>query len=407
MDGTFGPGFRWSSEDDIFRLQFDYESQIETRVWNQGEASFPNSGVSGIYLPRQRIFFRGHITKPIEYELSINRGVNNINILNAYLNLHFSDRFEVRLGRFFTPLPYDQYAISNYWLLTPERSLFTTNLGLNRQFGAMAWGYLLNQKVDYAAGVFNGARNSFENTNNAMDFVGYVNGRPFQDRRPDSFFEFLNLGTSVAFGHQDQAPVPRTFRVGGGSPDTNIPGSATVPFLILNPDVVERGERLIGSVHAANYAGSLSIIGEWQYGYGSYAPSAPATTERVPFSGYYVAAGYFLTGEQVKRRSRVYPLRPFLPLKQGAERGPGAWEVVARVSQLELGDEVFTAGLADQNLWSNRALTTEVGANWYLNEYLKVYAFWLHADFKDPVLQSPDGFNKSADLFWLRCQLYF
>ena len=49
------------------------------------------------------------------------------------------------------------------------------------------------------------------------------------------------------------------------------PGPGTVPFLILNRDVVERGERLLGSVHAAYFFKGLSLIGEWQYGYGSYA----------------------------------------------------------------------------------------------------------------------------------------
>ena len=38
--------------------------------------------------------------------------------------------------------------------------------------------------------------------------------------------------------------------------------------------VQERGERLLGSVHAAYFYKSLSLIGEWQYGYGSYATAA-------------------------------------------------------------------------------------------------------------------------------------
>ncbi|CEF49396.1 unnamed protein product, partial [uncultured bacterium] len=126
LKATFGPGFQLQSEDERFRLQIHYESQIETRSWLQSSDS---SAQNGFYMPRQRIFFSGNITKPIEYELAINRGLNNINLLNAFINLHLDDCFEVRIGRFFTPFPYDQYAVSNYWLLTPERSLFTTNLG--------------------------------------------------------------------------------------------------------------------------------------------------------------------------------------------------------------------------------------------------------------------------------------
>jgi phosphate-selective porin OprO/OprP len=258
---AFGPGFQLATDDDEFRLRVHLESQLEARVWGLGGQSPSRGGVSGIYLPRQRIFFDGNITRWLEYELSINRGLGNINILNAFVNLHLDDRLQVKFGRFFTPLPYDQYAISNYWLPTPERSLFTTNLGLNRQFGLMAWGYLFDERLDYAAGVFNGSRNSFENPDGAMDFVGYLNGRPFQESEALPALRFLNLGTSVGFGRQDQSPVPVAYRIGAGSPDTNIPGQATVPFLVLNRDVTERGDRLVGSVHAAYFYKRLSLKG--------------------------------------------------------------------------------------------------------------------------------------------------
>ena len=322
LGGTFGPGFQFQTEDEEYRLQVHLESQIDARIWGQRD-QIP--GNSGIFLPRQRIFFDGNITRRIEYELSINRGLGGtVNILNAFINLHFDDRFELRFGRFFTPFTYDQYAISNYWLPTPERSVFTTNVGLGRQIGLMGWGYLFDKRLDYAAGVFNGSRNSFESLNNGVDFVAFLNTRPFQESESLKFARFLNLGTSVAFGHQDQPAVPVSFRIGGGGPNSENPGPGTTPFLILNPGVLERGDRLLGSVHAAYFYKSLSLIGEWQYGYGSYASLAHPSSVQVPFTGFYVTAGYFLTGEQVERRTRVKPLRPLVPLDGEGERGLGA-----------------------------------------------------------------------------------
>ena len=171
--------------------------------------------------------------------------------------------------------------------------------------------------------------------------------------------------------------------------------------------MIERGDRLLGSVHAAYFYKGLSLIGEWQYGYGNYAvPPHPAPAQ-VPFSGFYVTGGYFLTGEHVEQRTRVYPRRPFIPTKKGDRRGPGAWEVVSRVSDLRLGKQIFTSGFADPNLWSNQAITTELGVNWYWNEYVKLYMFWLHGDFAEPVQYRPGGLQKTADMFWLRFQLYF
>jgi phosphate-selective porin OprO/OprP len=405
LSGSFGNGFLFQTEDEEFRLWFHLESQIDARIWAQRDQIPPNSG---FFLPRQRIFFDGNITKRIEYEFSINRGSGGtINILNTFVNLHFDDRFQVRLGRYFTPFTYDQYAISNYWLPTPERSLFTTNVGLGRQIGLMGWGYLFDKRLDYAAGVFNGSRNSFEVFNNGLDFVTFVNGRPFQESESLSFAKFLNLGTSFAFGHQDQAPTPSVFRLGGASANSDNLGPGTTPFLALNPDVIERGDRLLGSVHAAYFYKGLSLFGEWQYGYGTYALPGQPSGAQVPFSGFYVAGGYFLTGEHVERRSRVVPRRSFIPTARGEPRGPGAWEVVGRVSELRLGEKIFTAGFADPNLWSNQAITSELGLNWTLNEYLKIYMFWMHGNFADPVQFRPGGFQRSADLFGMRFQLYF
>ena len=82
----------------------------------------------------------------------------------------------------------------------------------------MAWGYLFHERLDYAVGVFNGSRNSFESQNNGVDFVGYLNARPFQESESLRFARFLNIGTSVAFGRQNQSPVPATFRIAGGLP---------------------------------------------------------------------------------------------------------------------------------------------------------------------------------------------
>ncbi len=403
LEGWFGPGFQLQTDDEEFRLQVHVLSQVEARAWDNGGQTPP---VGGFYFPRQRVFFNGRITKPVEYVFSINRGLNGIDLLDAFLNFNFDDRFQVRFGRYMTPLTYDQFAIRPMWLPTPERSLFTTNLGLNRQLGLMAWGYLFDKRLDYAAGLFNGSRNSFQTLSNANDFIGYLNARPFQDSEPLWFLKYLNLGSSVAIGYQDQQPVPASLRIGAVSPDAALPPVASMPFLVLEPNVIERGDRLLGSVHGAYYFRGLSLLGEWQYGYAGYA-TAGRPSVSVPISGYYVTAAYFLTGEHVENRSMIQPRRPLIATQKGQIRGLGAWEAVARVSELQVGRDIFTAGFADPSLWSNSALTTELGVNWYWNEHFKIYMFWLHGDFADPVLVRPATFQRSSDMFWLRCQLWF
>jgi phosphate-selective porin OprO/OprP len=404
-EGAFetAPPFQFENRDGSLLLRISYWSQFETRMWSpQGH----DTAKDGFYMPRQRIYFSGHVTKPIDYEFAINRGLNGIDLLQAFINFHFRDELQIRIGRFFTPVLYDQFAVPSLWLPTTERSIFATNLGPSRQIGVMARGTLFDERIDYATGIFNGSRNSFENRNGSFDFAAFLNSRPFHDSSL-MWAQNWNVGSSVSVGYQSSPPVPRTFRVGAGSPDANVPGIATLPFMILNPDVIEKGDRLIGSVHMAYYLQSLSLFGEWQYGWGDYASETQRDSKEVPFAGFYVTTGYFLTGEEVDRRTQVKPLRPFVPLHKDEERGPGAWEVVTRVSRIHLGDEFFNAGFADETLWANEATTTELGANWYWNDFTKFYFFWLHADFNKPIQYRAGEKENSASMLWMRCQFYF
>jgi hypothetical protein len=95
------------------------------------------------------------------------------------------------------------------------------------------------------------------------------------------------------------------------------------------------------------------------------------------------------------------------PTAVGQAQEVGNLQVTARYSQLDLDSRVFTAGLADPNRWTNHAKLVDVGANCFLNQFLKVYFDWEHAFFDRPVFSSSGRFRKSNDLFWVRTQLFF
>jgi phosphate-selective porin OprO/OprP len=187
---------------------------------------------------------------------------------------------------------------------------------------------------------------------------------------------------------------------------TSAANSATVPFLAFNNGVTERGPRALWELHTAYYYGGLTLLAAWQAGYESYARGATGSSTRIPINGWFAQAGYILTGETLRDRTLIDPLHPF-DLRPG-RFGLGAFEVTARYSELELDPRVFTAGLADPNLWTNRAEMTDVGFNWYLNKFVKIYFDWEHAMFAQPVLYRPGpSLQKTSDLFWLRAQVYF
>ena len=104
------------------------------------------------------------------------------------------------------------------------------------------------------------------------------------------------------------------------------------------------------------YYKSFTVLAEYSGMNQDYAINGKttATRTRVPFSGFEVTTFYFLTGEQITRRVDVKPDRDF-GFKDGHVTGPGAVELFTRYSEMSLGNDVFTAGLADPNLWSNKA----------------------------------------------------
>jgi phosphate-selective porin OprO/OprP len=399
LTATFGPGFELKSADDEYQFQFHDLFQLDGRFYEQGGQT-PVHDTFGI--PRQWFIFSGRLTKPIEYYAALAQGFDTLNVLDLFANIHYDDRLQLKIGRFFVPFTYELYAVPIQALITPERSLFFNNFGLNRDPGVMAWGTVARKRVDYAVGIFNGPRNAFLDTNDAKDVVAYLNARPFGAAGIPAL-EYLNIGGSVDFGNQLNAPSPATLRT-----LVPAPGNATVgvPFLAWNPDVREAGDRALWSLHVAYYYRHLSFIGEWESGFQDYAHAGTPTNRiHLPIQSGYVEAGDFLTGETVASRGLVKPLRDF-DLRPG-RRGPGAWEAVVRYNVLDLGDRVFTAGLADPNLWTDRLATVDVGFNWYWTQFVKLSLFWEHAEFSDPVLYRPGARQRTSDLFLVRFQIRF
>lgn len=404
LKGNFGPGFELTTEDEEFQLQVHQETQFDARSFDPNGDEFARSG---FVFPRVRLFFNGRLTKPIEYSFSLNRGFSGLDVLDAYVNFRYDDRAQIKVGRFMTPFNYEQFAIQNMWLFTPERSLFTANLGLNRQLGVQLWGNLFEDRVDYAVGAFDGPRNSFEDYNEAKDVMAYLNVRPFGTQEKGSLLRNLNLGGSVAYGEQDNPLAPRTFRTASNASNASAADLFSPPFLRLEESVRERGQRTFWSAHAAYFYKRFSLFTDYNGGVLRYAAKEQAAKSvDIPVSGYSVAMGYFLTGESQERRVVLEPKRPF-SLRPG-KFGPGAWELVFRYNVLDFDRDVFTGGLADPELWSHRAWSSNLGINWYLNRYIKFYLDWQHTEFGNPVIyQLPNRKELTNELLWLRMQLYF
>ena len=159
-------------------------------------------------------------------------------------------------------------------------------------------------------------------------------------------------------------------------------------------------------MHAAYYYKGLSLLGSWDSGIESWAiGSRGPRPVRVPVSGYFIQAAYLITGETRVEPGVIDPIHRF-DLRPG-RFGLGAFEPTARFSELSIGSQVFTSGFADPNLWTNQVSMVNVGLNWYLNKFVKIYFDWEHAMYASPVLYSPGHFMTMNDLFWARLQFHY
>lgn len=400
LKAVYKDGFGLRSSDDQFQLRMRFLTQIDGKVFTP---TFQEPARSGMYVPRFRTYFEGQLKDGLEYELSLQRSVEGaFDLLDANVNFGTREWFQVRVGRSLTPYSYTWYDHLEQYYITPERGLVPLNFGLARQVGVIFHG-VINKKLEYAAGPTFGHLAGLADQNSTREGVGYLNYRPFLDGPEDSFFKYLNVGGSIALGLTAYPTAPLPLRTSiQTSENDEAASAASTQFLEFNRGVVRDGGRRQGALHVANYAGPLSVEAE------VFALSFQARRDetspavRIPVVGFDATASLFLTGERVTGRGPVEPLAP-------VGRGIGAFEVFGRYSTINIGDRVFTAGLADETDWTRRVGMTDIGFNWHPNRFVKFTFDWQHAMFATPILlnQSTGRHGKSTDLFWMRCQLFF
>jgi phosphate-selective porin OprO/OprP len=397
-------GYKFFTEDREFNMRVRGVFQGDARLFTRGNQD-PVS--SGFYIPRARLYFTGQMTKPIQYQLSFEHGYDSFNILNAFVNFDYDKRLQFRVGRFKVPYTYEYYKISFMDLLAPERSVYNNSFALNRSVGAQFWGELFDKRVEYALGVFDGARKTYQPYGNNADLAGLLNFTPFV--QGNSALKHLNVGGSGDFGHENNPLDPAVLRPAETESNatlasTSAANTASVPILSFNDNVREKGARSLWDVHLAYFYKSLALLGSWSSGFDSWA-AGDGRPVRVPVDGYFIQAGYILTGETLTESTVIDPLHPF-DIRPG-RFGLGAIQPQARFSALTLGRDVFTGGLADPNLWTNQVYMVDAGFNWYLNKFTKVYFDWEHLVFGDPVYYRPGRLQKTSDMLWMRLQFIF
>ncbi len=337
------------------RIQHDYayfaeDGDIERRLG----ADFGD----GTEFRRARLYFSGTIYDDIDFKVQYDFAGGDADFKDVYMGLKKVPYVgSVRVGQFKEPFSLEELTSSNY-VTFMERSLVNT-FAPGRNVGVMFHDTLLDKRMTWAAGVFR-QTDSFGDGIGGRDYnvTARLTGLPWYE---DDGKKLLHLG--VAYTHQNYEDDTIRFRAR--------------PEAHLSPRLADTGTfsaeygDFIGA-EAALVHGPLSVQGEYVH---SFIEGRSPWIGDPNFWAASVQASYFLTGEHRPYKTstgtfdRVRPLRNF-----GKDGGPGAWELAARVSYLNLNDDGVDGG---------RLRDLTVGLNWYLNPSVRTMWNYVLADPSD------------------------
>lgn len=419
---TAGPaGFGITSPDKAFDLRFKALAQFDSRFFF--DDGVPNR--DGFFLRRIRTILAGSVANT-DFNITPELGANalsstssTVGLIDAWFNVKLDPAFNIKAGRFASPVTLEPGA-NRHFMESP----FVNTLLPNRDIGAEANGTVASGYVDYRLGVFSGTRNntqafSTDESDGDKKVAGRITVAPFKKK------EGALAGLSIGLG-AGAANIRGSNNVGGANALQNISTNGQQTLLSFRNTttgvgVIADGDQLQLSPSIEWYTGTpWSFVGEYAYEKQDYSrlTAAPAgstvNTVANSFEGensaWRATVGYVLTGEEATKTG-VTPASPF-----NFSKGTwGAFELVARVSGIDLADELFTPGALgggglSETTNATRAFAYGLGLNWYLNRNLRILANAEKTEFEGGGLPNAANNNGVADdelYFFTRLQFSF
>jgi len=384
LNGTYTkPGFEFCTKDKANCLTVGGSLMVD---WTYFSRDSLTSGLgtiatrTGADLRRARLHMKGTLASVWDYKLETELNGDAQLIKDAFIRYTGMDSMYFTAGQFrpaYNTVENSELTTSNFM----ERALAVQAFGMGHRMALQANFY--NNWMTAAVGVFGADYNG--NINGAVataaDMPFGVNGRVM-------FQPWNEPGRVAAFGvgayHQDAfgnatAGVKDTYTF-----NTNLGLRA---FNNATPSVVY-GSVTVDNVTSVNVEGVYvqgPFDAEAAYIWTNVNQTAANPTQK--FKGYYVQAGYFLTGE-----SRVWNAKDStFAGKTSNNSDTGAFQVAARYDVVNMTNNNVAAGVRQDNV--------TVGLNYYPVDMVKLSANYIHATFK------PTGAaNTSYNMLGLRAQ---
>jgi len=404
-------GLVLSSADTNFVYKFKGLLQTD---WRSFFDDSPYSDANGGFLVRRaRPIFAGTVFRDFDFLLVADFAGNSATLTDAWLTYRYRPELQLRLGKMKGPVGLENLQSDAAGSFN-ERSL-AHDLVPPREIGVQLGGDIGGGIVSYALGFYNAAgdyRNpSNSDFNNDMEVAGRIFLRPFKS---SSLSSLQGLGVGVAGSVADL-----TFNA-SGLPNTiggTLPGYVTAgqqQFFAYNPNtgtVQADGTHWRLSPQGYYYFGPFGLLGEYAISDQGVYNTATLGRANLHHTAWQASAQWVLTGEPAAFTGLV-PKHSFDPMAGTW----GAWQVVARVSQLKIDDDAFPM-FANPDSSANEAFSWAVGLNWWLNRNVRVLTSFSFTTFDGggvinpaaPATLVPPGTVTTQDekAFFARVQLAF
>ena len=317
--------------------------------------------------------FEGTFANIYDFRFTPDFGNGRSIIVDAYAAARFKPGFVVTVGKFKPSVGLERLA-SEPDLRFMERGL-PTLLVPNRDLGLQLSGDFAGGAFSYQVGYFNGVTDGQSSDNLATpdvesdtggDYAARVFFHPFIN---SDNFNLRGLGFGIGSTYQDLDgaagnPYLPSYRSQGQLSVFSYRAN-TATGTTPNNATFSNGERLRLAPQLYYYRGSFGFLGEYTTVKQDVSRTVAGTTrsDTLTNSAWQGQFSYFLTGEDESYRGFT-PQSTFQPGKPGT----GAWELVARIQELDVDDDAFVGGA---NSFANplTAISKEtawgVGVNWY------------------------------------------
>ena len=381
--GAGADGFLIQSEGGDYRLQFRAYTHLDARFYPGDDEKL---AVDQFLLRRVRPVLQGTVAKHFDFVFTPDFGGGTAVIQDAYLDVRYSPKARVRVGKFKTPMGLERLQSATA-IIFVERA-FPSSLVPIRDVGAQVVGDLDGGVVSYAFGVFAGALDGASadfDTNDGKDLDGRVFVSPF--KKGTSALKDLGFGIAGSVG--DQTGALPTYRSGG---------QLAIASYVAGVTADGRRQRLVPQLSL--YTGSFGLMAEYAQSDAFVRNAAGGQRTEVSVRAWQTTVTWTLTGEPAAYGG-VRPRSPFEP----GQGHWGAFELGARVNGFEIGDEAFADAVFDPARSVRDAFAWGLVLNWYLNRNVKQVVSYERTSFTGGASNGSDRPDENA--LFLRTQLSF